>query len=238
MADPATATNLNVASNLASTAGGAATDASLTGAIKKNMGKEDFLRLLVTQLRFQDPLNPEDPKDFVAQLAQFSSLEQQIHTNTNLESLGELFKTLKNSQSMAQGVALLGKTVKGTGNVLTVAGGKASGASFQLPLEAKEVAVGIFNSSGQLVRTLNLGAQPAGSRSLAWDGKDDQGKPVPDGLYAYQVKATDNEGKSMEVANFFTGKVQEVFQDTRGIWVNIDGRQVLLDNIVSVGQGS
>ncbi len=237
MADPAISNSVNAVTNLAA-AGGAKPEASLTGAVDKNLKKEDFLKLLVTQLRFQDPLNPEDPKDFVAQLAQFSSLEQQINANSNLESLGDLFKTLKNSQSMAQGISLLGKTVKGSGNMLTVAGGKASAASFQLPLEANELVVGIFDSSGRLVRTMDLGSQSAGSQSLVWDGKDDKGNRVPDGLYAYQVEAKDNAGKSMEVANFFTGKVQEVFQDTSGIWVNIAGRQVLVDNIVSVGEGS
>lgn len=84
-------------------------NAALTGAVQKNLGKEDFLKLLVTQLRHQDPMNPEDPKDFVAQLAQFSALEQQINANSNLESLGKLFQTLKESQSMSQGVSLLGE---------------------------------------------------------------------------------------------------------------------------------
>jgi flagellar basal-body rod modification protein FlgD len=212
--------------------------AALTGAVKKNLGKEDFLKLLVTQLRNQDPMNPEDPKDFVAQLAQFSSLEQQINANDNLESLGKLFQTLKESQSMSQGVSLLGKKVTGVGNMLTMKGGQASGASYQLPLQAKEVVVGIFNSAGQLVRTLKLGSQAAGSQALTWDGKDDQGKQVPDGLYAYQVAAKDNSGNAMQVTNYFTGKVQEVYQDSQGVWVKIDGRQVLLDNVVSVGEGS
>lgn len=98
--------------------------------------------------------------------------------------------------------------------------------------------VGIFNSAGQLVRTLNLGTQPAGSRPLTWDGKDDQGKQVSDGLYAFQVAAKDKSGKAMQVTNYFTGKVQEVYQDSQGVWVKIGGRQVLLDNIVSVGEGS
>ena len=54
------------------------------------MGKEDFLKLLVTQLRYQDPMSPEDPKDFVAQLAQFSSLEQQMNTNQTLQDMGQV----------------------------------------------------------------------------------------------------------------------------------------------------
>jgi flagellar basal-body rod modification protein FlgD len=243
MVDLAASTNLNTVASTASTAAGTdsgtkSSPVDLTGAINQNMGKEDFLNLLVTQLRYQDPLSPEDPKDFVAQLAQFSSLEQQINANQNLQGLGKAFESLKQSQNMAQGVALLGKTVKGSGNMLTVAGGKASEASLTLPLEAKEVVVGVFDASGRQVRTLNLGSLAAGSQSLVWDGKDSQGKTVPDGIYSYQVAAIDKSGKAMEVTNFFTGKVQEVFQDAQGVWVKVDGRQVLLSNIVSVVDGS
>ncbi len=138
MVDLAASTTLNTVASTASTAAKTASETEsstgdLTGAISQNMGKEDFLNLLVTQLRYQDPLSPEDPKDFVAQLAQFSSLEQQINSNQNLKDLGEAFESLKTSQNMAQGVALLGKTVKGAGNMLSVTGGKASEASFTLP---------------------------------------------------------------------------------------------------------
>jgi flagellar basal-body rod modification protein FlgD len=200
------------------------------------MKKEDFLKLLVTQLRYQDPLSPEDPKDFVAQLAQFSSLEQQINANQNLQDLGKLFQNLKESQNMTQGVSLLGKTVKGSGNQLTVTGGKALEASFQLPQEAKEVVVDILNSSGAQVRSLNLGGRAAGVHALAWDGKDSQGKAAADGIYSFRVAATDKAGKAIQVDNFFTGTVQEVYQDAQGVWVKVNGKQMLLSNIVSVVQ--
>lgn len=232
MADATLSTNINTLANQVNSAGSGSS--ALTGAVQKNMGKEDFLELLVTQLRYQDPMSPEDPKDFVAQLAQFSSLEQQINANQNLQDMGNIFQTLKQSQNMAQGVALLGKTVKGSGNQITVAGGKAAGTSFELPLDAKELVVGIFDGSGKQVRTLNLGTQAAGYRTLSWDGKDSQGKQVADGIYTYQVAAKDKAGKSMQVANYFTGTVEEVYQDSQGVWVKVDGRQVLLDNIVSV----
>lgn len=239
MVDLAASTTLNTVASTASTAAKTASETEsstgdLTGAISQNMGKEDFLNLLVTQLRYQDPLSPEDPKDFVAQLAQFSSLEQQINSNQNLKDLGEAFESLKTSQNMAQGVALLGKTVKGAGNMLSVTGGKASEASFKLPQEAKEVVVGVFDGSGRQVRLLKLGSLAAGSQTLVWDGKDSQGKTAPDGTYAYQVAAMDKSVKAMEVTNYFTGQVQEVFQDAQGVWVKVDGRQVLLSSIVSV----
>lgn len=202
----------------------------------KTMGKEDFLKLLVTQLRFQDPMAPEDPKDFVAQLAQFSSLEQQLNANTNLVGVGKVVQHLSDSLGMSRGVSLLGKTVKGTGNSLSISGGKAVSASFQLPQDAKQVTVTIYDASGRAIRSLELGSQAAGVRQFNWDGKDSQGKAAADGSYSYQVTAENSQGQGLQVTNYFTGTVQEVYQDEGGVWVKVDGRPVLVDNIVSVGQ--
>ncbi len=209
---------------------------ALSQSVKNTMGKEDFLKLLVTQLRFQDPMSPEDPKEFVAQLAQFSSLEQQINVNQNLESVNQLVSSLKDSLGMSQAVTLLGKTVKGLGNSLSLSSGQANAASYQLPIEAKEVNVTIFDMAGRLVRTVNLGSQAAGLHQFSWDGKDAEGKALSDGSYTFQVTALDNQGQGMEVTNYFTGKVQEVVQDRQGVWLKIDGRDISLDSIVSVSQ--
>jgi flagellar basal-body rod modification protein FlgD len=107
-----------------------------------------------------------------------------------------------------------------------------------LSQEAKELVVGIFDANGNQVRNLNLGTQPAGLRTLTWDGKDSQGKQVADGVYSYQIAAKDKSGKAIEVANYFTGTVEEVYQDSQGVWVKVNGRQVLLSNIISVLEGS
>jgi flagellar basal-body rod modification protein FlgD len=210
---------------------------SLTSSIQKDMGKEDFLQLLVTQLRYQDPMSPEDPKDFVAQLAQFSSLEQQINTNKSLQDMGELFQSLQESQNMTQGIALLGKNVKGSGNQITVADGEVAAASFQLPQDAKEVLVGIYDANGNQVRILNLGSQAAGLCNLNWDGKDNNGKEVSDGIFSYQIAAKDKSGNAIKVDPYFTGKVEEVYQNSDGVYVTVNGRQVLLSNIASILEG-
>jgi flagellar basal-body rod modification protein FlgD len=236
--DATAAVNTSTTASQVTTTGNASSDTNLTGSISQTMNKDDFLKLLVTQLQYQDPLSPEDPKDFVAQLAQFSSLEQQINSNTNLENLSKAITSLQQSQSMAQGVSLLGKTVQGSGNQLSVVGGKALEASYQLPQAAKQVVVGIFDASGQQVATVNLGAQSAGSRTISWDGTDSNGKQVADGTYTYQVAAQDASGNAIQVQNYFTGTVDEVHQDSQGIWVKVNGHQMLLNSIVSVQDGS
>jgi flagellar basal-body rod modification protein FlgD len=233
----ATAATAASASQAASS-GSTSSDSSITGSISQTMDKDDFLKLLVTQLQYQDPLSPEDPKDFVAQLAQFSSLEQEINSNTNLENLSKAISSLQQSQSMAQGVTLLGKTVQGSGNQLSVVGGKALDASINLPQAAKQVVVGVFDSTGQQVATVNLGAQPAGPLTISWDGKDSTGQQVADGMYTYQVAAQDNAGNAIQVANYITGTVDQVYQDAQGVWVTVNGQQMLLNSIVSVQDGS
>lgn len=209
---------------------------SLFNSSTNSLDKGDFLKLLVTQLRFQDPMAPQDPKDFVAQLAQFSTLEQQINANTNLTVLGTLVQHLSDSMLMSRGVGLLGKTVKAVGNSLTVAGGQPVSASYQLPQDAKQVTVNIYDAGGRLVRTLELGGQSAGLRQFTWDGKDANGKVVADGSYTFKVTALNGQGQSLDVTTYFTGKVTEVYWDQEGVWVKVDGRPVLVNNIISVVQ--
>ena len=103
---------------------------------------------------------------------------------------------------------------------------------------AKQVVVGIFDSSGNEVAVMNLGAQAAGSRTFSWDGLGSDGKQAADGIYSYQMAAVDQSGNAIEVENYFTGTVDEVYQDSQGVWVKINGRQILIGNITSVVDGS
>ena len=214
-----------------STASGA-----LTGGVQ--MGKEDFLQLLTTQLRYQNPLSPEDPKDFVAQLSQFSSLEQLINVNTKLEDSSKSTAAMQNSMQLGQGVSLLDKMVKAQGNSFAVKSGEAVNASFILGGAAKSTKVSIYDSSNKLVRTIDLGGQAKGERQVSWDGKDSSGKPVDDGTYFFKVAATDAQGKTLETASYITGTVEEVLQDTNKVYLKINGRLVTLDSILSIDEPS
>ncbi len=223
---PTTTSNTTTSSTSNSSSG------ALTGGV--TMGKEDFLTLLTTQLRYQDPLSPQDPKDFVAQLSQFSSLEQLINLNTTMGNLGTSMTNLQGAQQMTQGLSLLGKTVKAQGNIFQVASGTAGDMSYVLGSAASSVKVSILDSSGKVVRTMDLGGQNAGENQISWDGKDNSGNKVADGTYSFQVNALDSKGNTLDTAGLVTGKVEEVLQDSGKVYLKINGKLVTLDNIISV----
>lgn len=223
-----------------STTTSSSSSSSATGAMTNgiNMGKDDFLLLLTTQLRYQDPMSPADPKDFVAQLAQFSSLEQLMNVNTKMDDFSTTAQTLQKSQNMAQGVSLLGKSVKAQGNSFTVQSGTTTPGTVILGADAKSVKVSIYDGGSSLVRTLDLGSQSGGEVQVAWDGKDSNGNTVADGNYTFQVAATDAKGNAVDAATYFTGQVEEVLQDGTTVYVKVNGRLIPLSNIFAIDQSS
>ena len=160
------------------------------------MGKDDFLRMLVTQLNNQDPLNPMESQEFAAQLAQFSSLEQLSQINDNLDL--SLQSDLLLSQSIANNMAvgLIGREVLALGNSLN---GTESEISFQLSGEATAVTIEIRDTDNNLVRTLEGTDLAAGNQTLEWDQRDQQGVRVSEGEYTFTVTATDISGGLVEV---------------------------------------
>lgn len=170
------------------------------------LGKDDFLKLLLTQLQYQDPQNPLDDREFTAQLAQFSSLEQM---NEIGNALGEL-KTLLEDQgrfSLLQGV---GKTARAKGNALVPEPGGGMQGTLELPGAASSVDISVFDSTGTTLRTLHLGALPAGEHAFAWDGlKDDGGAAAPGTCY-FSVDAVDAEGNPLAAETYLQGTVTGV----------------------------
>ncbi len=223
-------------SSLTSSLGSSTGTASLAGAVDKTaMGKQDFLMLLTTQLRYQDPMSPQDPKDFVAQLAQFSSLEQLLNINKGVENLATIGTSIENSMQTSQANSLVGKTVKATGNTLKVTSSSADTAYFNLAQDATEVSVGIYNVGGQLVRTVSLGALAAGDQTLKWDAKNSSGATVADGSYTFRVVAKNASGQDIAATTYVEGIVTGVKSTSQGVYLTINGRQVPLESVISTG---
>ncbi len=179
---------------------------SATSAVSQSMGKDAFLKLLITQLQHQDPLNPADSTEFTAQLAQFSSLEQLSNINTNLETL----KLYEASINNAQAVGFIGKQILAEGNTVEKSGDLPFTCEFELPAEAKRLVVTIYDAAGGFVKDIDLSGQFSGHQAVVWDGTDRNGSPAPDGSYSFEVQAQGVDGTSLSVASRSRGLVTGV----------------------------
>ncbi len=207
--------------SITNTAAGAAPSTSTT----KSLGKDDFLQMLVAQLKNQDPLNPLDGTDFAAQLAQFSSLEQLNSMNTELQNLGLYQMTASNVQA----VGLIGKEVTAEGGNTVTAAGVPVSLSYELPADARTVSVKIYNETGDLVQTIDGGAQGVGVNTVTWDCST-----VSAGSYTYEVDARDAAGNAVTASTMASGLVTAVHFKDNAIMLTVNGRDVAFSDVVAV----
>jgi len=193
------------------------------------LGKEDFLKLLMTQLQYQDPLNPMDNQDFMAELAQFSSLEQLQNVNSNLQTNLLLSQSLNNSVA----TNLIGKRVIALGSQVYL--GRDSGEEITFDLSADAgVTVEIYDAHNELVRTLKGGFLSAGRNRIPWDGRDQEGNQLSSGNYTYKLTATDSEGHPVEVTTYSSGLIDGVrFQDGNAVLI-MGAQEINLSEIVEI----
>ncbi|MDH1261771.1 MULTISPECIES: flagellar hook assembly protein FlgD [unclassified Pseudomonas] len=152
----------------------------------KNLGKNEFLNLLVAQLNNQNPLEPQGNGEFIAQLAQFSQVEGIEKLNTSMESL---LSGYQSSQAL-QASSLVGRKVIIPSDKAVVDTSESFKGSVVLPVSSSNVYVNVYDSAGAVVNRINLDAQEAGNVSFIWDGKDADGKVMPPGTYKFEAQAT------------------------------------------------
>ncbi|WP_374594902.1 flagellar hook assembly protein FlgD [Sphingosinicella sp.] len=167
-------------------------DSSNTVTQKTQLDQSDFLKLLTTQLKNQDPLKPVENEAFVAQMAQFSSLSGITEMNTKL---GSILDSLNNNQ-LSTATGLVGKYVLTSGTKAVPDGTGAVYGAITIPEGATDTTVAIKDSTGATIRTLKLGAVEDGVHEFAWDGKNDAGEAVEPGPVT--IEATANVGGKRE----------------------------------------
>ncbi|WP_322031778.1 flagellar hook assembly protein FlgD [Paraburkholderia sp. J76] len=170
-----------------------------------------FLQLLVAQLQNQDPTDPMDSSQMTSQLAQINTVSGIQQLNTSLSSLSTQLSAGQN----AQAALLIGSTVLAAGSSATVSSGTAPQLGVTLPSAVSDVKLTITNSAGQVVNTLDLGAQSAGTVPITWNGKDSGGNAVADGTYTISATATTN-GQSATATALVASQVQGVVQQSDG----------------------
>ena len=197
-----------------------------TGA-QRGMGREAFMKLLVAQLRHQDPLDPMDPRESIAQLAQLSGVEKLSAIESRLQALEVSSAGMVN----AQAVALVGRTVEADGGALRLGEQGGAEASFTLRGRAERVEVRVLDAEGRVVRTMRLEGGYPGPRSVSWDGLDEQGRRAAPGRYRLEVAAFDAAGQPVEVDTTLRGRVERVAFDHGYPELVVAGRRVVLGDV-------
>lgn len=188
---------------------------------KKNdeLGQDVFLELMVTQMQNQNPLDPQENSEFVAQLAQFSSVEGLDKLNNSMSGLVGSFQS---SQAL-QASSMVGRQVKvDTDTAYLAADGLISG-TIELPQSASDLRVSIYDGSGQLVAEELMGPQNAGDISFAWDGTNSGGDQAAAGTYRFEVMANMG-GDPVRVGTALSANVDSVTVGANGaINLNVAG---------------
>ncbi|MFZ4478416.1 MAG: flagellar hook assembly protein FlgD [Rhodoferax sp.] len=189
--------------------------------------EQRFLKLLVTQLNNQDPLNPLDNAQLTSQLAQMSTVSGIEKLNTALASL----LAQSGSSQVLQSASLIGRSVLVPGQDLALKGSGAVPYAVEMTGPAESVKVDITNAAGQVVRSYDLGALPAGVKTLSWDGMGADGAALPDGSYKFSATAT-GAGVGVTPLGLTYANVTSVAMGSGGVALDLaDNRKVGFSDI-------
>ena len=216
--------------NYTASSSSAGTTSSSTTSGGVSLGGTDFLTLMLAQLKNQDPTSPIDSNTFLTQLAQLSEVQGIQQLNTSFSG------SLAASQTM-QASSLLGHAVLATsGSATTAAAGDTVSGAVVVPQTSTDVQLNILNSAGVAVKTLDLGAQSAGSAAFSWDGTENDGSKAPAGTYT--LSATVNGVASgTNIVTQVAGTVDSVTMasGTSGLTLNVAGiGSVAFSNVVAI----
>ncbi len=187
------------------------------------LGQEDFLQLMLAQLRHQDPLKPLENGEFIGQMAQFSTV-------SGIQDLSTAFNDFANSlqsNRALQASGLVGRSVMVPANRASLEAGSAVHGAVDVPAAATAVTVNVEDAAGQTVRSFELGPQPEGQAKFTWDGLSDTGQPLPAGDYRIRVDAL-IDGEVSALPTLIASKVESVSLDQGG------GKDITL-NVAGIG---
>ena len=202
-----------------------------------SMDKEDFLLLLVTQFQYQDPLNPMEDQEFVAQMAQFSSLEQLMNLNDSMDNLTKA----TDNQQMINATSYIGKQVSVSGNSIgkvTDSDGRTTVSTFRYAFgdQVTEGVLAVLDGNGNTVYTETLAGKTANTTfEFNWSGLNDKGEVAPDGTYTVSLAAYNSAGEAVLSDQVVDATVTSVVTEDDTVYIGLDGGQLMeLANIRQV----
>jgi len=192
------------------------------------MDKDAFFKLMLAQLKNQDPMNPLKNHEMAAQLAQFSSLEQMQNMNSTLTKMEG-----KNSQpENFQALNLIGKTVAGDASrVVRTQFDKSHDFNFTLPMTASEANVKLLSAKGEVVREFKMTNLPAGPNKVSWNGMNEAGDKQPPGEYLFQVEAKSTNGQKLQVNTEFHGEVSGLSFSAEGPVLQVGTQTIKMKDV-------
>ncbi len=202
------------------------------GKKRNEMGKDDFMKLMTAQLKYQDPINPVKNEEMAAQLAQFSSLEQMMNVNQNLEKMVAGQRPQENMIA----ASLIGKRVMSDFSKINYDKKSEPTVKFDLPANTSETLVAVADEKGEVVREIKLGAMKQGPQAIKWDGKSTKGLEQPAGNYTFHVMAKDMAGKPVEVKTGNSGIVSGVVFDQGRTLLMVDGKKIPVESVGQIEQ--
>ena len=189
---------------------------------------DNFLKLLTTQLRYQDPLSPLDSNEFVGQLVQFSQVEQSINTNKNLEKL----LALQQGNLVSVGLGYIGRAVESNGDIAPLVNQKAE-FSYTLKQNSVATSIAIADADGRIVFP-SSGETGAGRHEFVWDGVDNNGDALPEGVYRFMVSALDKNADQIGTTTTTTARVTGIENSENGLLLLFGSVKVSFEKILSV----
>lgn len=186
---------------------------------RTELSQESFLKLLITQLKNQDPMNPQDPGQFMSDMAQFGTLSGVSKIN---QAVGDLVNHFQSHRAL-QASSMVGRNVRVASQIAHLPKGESMVGIIDVPTKVDDLMVTIYNASGKEIDTVLLKQKEKGSVEFQWDGKDKAGNLQPEGRYAFVATATIG-GQPIQMETFVDANVDSVIMDkTNSFVLNLKG---------------
>lgn len=201
---------------------------------KSSLGQQEFLQLLVAQMRNQDPVNPMDGAEFASQLAQFNSVEQLISVNDGLDQLAMSQDLMGSSLTNSMAASLTGKDIRALSDQVFLSSEGEAEINFKLNDSASDVEIIVRTASGAEVRRESLSGIPSGDSAWTWDGLNNNGERMGEGDYTVEVVAR-NGDNNVGALTFIEGFASKVRYTSQGVYLSVNGIDIPIGDVEEVG---
>lgn len=196
---------------------------------KKTLTQDDFINILVTQMKYQNPLEPLNNEQMAMQIAQMSSVDALQQMERTMKNMAAKYDLVANLQA----TSLIGKKVEVAGNQLYLSPNQIAEGFYQLP-QAARVTINIYDSLGNLVRRIDEGRKEVGKQKFSWNGQNNKGELMAEGLYTFVISAVDEKGNKLEVSTSQIGEIKEISYENGIIYFMIGGQKYNLASILTI----